>query len=561
MPPQSQPPHAEPRQERGRESSSWRRRLTAALWLRAILALSGAVFLPAIGYDFVYDDNQQILLNPWLVGWTHIGQFFTRHLWAFSPDSPISTGNFYRPLFLLWLLLLNHLSGGIPGFFHLATIALHVIAVYLCYALALRLSGERATALFAALIFGLHPVHIEAVAWISGGTEPLFTVPFLGSLLCYLRSGDEGGNHRGWMVGSWLCFALALLGKETALVLPGVILVHCLASGAALRASGTSIGTRRRVSALRPLMPYVLLAALYCFCRYRALGGWSDTKASLGREAVLTLPLRAWWYLEQLVWPFRLSPYYRTPLASDMPLAAILALAAMLAALCAWGFWKARRNPGWAMTLAIGVLALAPVLTTNFIGLHDRYLYLPSFSFSLAAAAVICHLRMKTAGWTRGLRGWLAALIVVALGASLIGQEPVWESDISLFTRAVEIDPEPRTISRLAAVYGDQDHGKGVRILLDGVARFPHSVLLQQAAGFYYYSQNKPDEAAIHLRIAVAEAGNSSIRARSLCCLGMIDSAKGDRLRAETELREALRLSPAQLECQRALNALEGQAR
>jgi tetratricopeptide (TPR) repeat protein len=213
------------------------------------------------------------------------------------------------------------------------------------------------------------------------------------------------------------------------------------------------------------------------------------------------------------------------------------------------------------MTLAIGVLALAPVLTTNFIGLHDRYLYLPSFSFSLAVAAVICHLRMKTAGWTRGLRGLLAALIVVALGGSLIGQERVWESDISLFTRAVEVDPEPRTISRLAAVYGDQDHGKGVRILLDGVARFPHSVLLQQEAGIYYYSQKQPDEAAAHLRIAVAEAGNSSIRARSLCYLGMIDSSKGDRLQAEAELREALRLSPAQPECQRALNALESQAR
>jgi tetratricopeptide (TPR) repeat protein len=527
----------------------WYERLTAAVWMRVILLLSGAVFLPAIGYDFVFDDQQQILLNPWLIGWAHIGQFFTHHLWAFSPDSSLTSGNFYRPVFLLWLLLLNHLTGSIPGFFHLATIGLHLIAVYLTYALALRVSGDRATALFAALIFGLHPVHIEAVVWISGGTEPLFAVFFLGSLLCYLRSRDEDANSLSWLAASWLCFALAMFAKETALVLPCVILVHRMASNRTIRHG-------RIQSTLKLLLPYILLTALYSVCRFRALGGWSGTRISLDRQAMLNLPLRAWWYPMQLVWPFKLSPYYRTPAGSDLPLPGLFALGALFVALLAFGFWRARRYPGWAMTMTLSILALAPVLTTDFIGLHDRYLYLPSFGFSVALAAVICRLRMKSSNATRLLRACLAVAIIVVLGSSVISQERFWDTDISLFTRAVDVNPEPRTISRLAAVYGEQEGDPGVQILLDGVARFPHSVLLQQDAGIYYYSVHKPDEAASHLRSAIAEAGSSPMRGASLCYLGMIDYSKGNLVSAEAELREAVRIAPSQVMCQRTLDTL-----
>src|SRR5512141_1199994 len=124
------------------------------------------VYAGTLAFGFVYDDVFEIVDNPWLTV-SHIPQYFTRHVWAFSR----AYGVYWRPLFLLWLLLNKALIGLHAAGWHASTVLMHAVATALVYRLGVRLTRDRATAAMAALIFGVHPALIESVAWISGVSD------------------------------------------------------------------------------------------------------------------------------------------------------------------------------------------------------------------------------------------------------------------------------------------------------------------------------------------------------------------------------------------------------
>ena len=111
-----------------------------------------------------------------------------------------------------------------PGGWHLCTVPCHAAVALLVYFEAGRLLEDRLAARFTALIFGLHPTHPEGVAWVSGVTEPLFALFLFASYLCYLNKRAELERARIYLVGSLFLYALACLSKETAVVLPFIIL-------------------------------------------------------------------------------------------------------------------------------------------------------------------------------------------------------------------------------------------------------------------------------------------------------------------------------------------------
>src|SRR5262249_11522751 len=139
--------------------------------------------------------------------------------------------NYYRPLFLLWLLVNHTMFGLHPLGWHITTVAAHVTVTIMVYWLALRLVGDRITAFVAPAVFGLHPVHIEAAAWISGVSEPLLALLFIPSFLFYLKArhipstGETGHSpkRRRLLLASVVLYAMALFTKETAIVVPVLI--------------------------------------------------------------------------------------------------------------------------------------------------------------------------------------------------------------------------------------------------------------------------------------------------------------------------------------------------
>src|SRR5678816_714642 len=141
--------------------------------------------------------------------------FFTEHLWAFR----YPVGSYYRPIFLVWLTFNHWLFGLNPVGYHLTGILLHVGVTLLVFLLVRRLTRDQATAAIASLVFGLHPAHIEAVAWISGATESLLAVLFLGSFLCYIRYREDEGGRLSWLTAALVLAVLTVLAKEQGVML------------------------------------------------------------------------------------------------------------------------------------------------------------------------------------------------------------------------------------------------------------------------------------------------------------------------------------------------------
>src|SRR6266542_1146612 len=125
-------------------------------------------------------------MNGARLQWHSLPGYFKTDIW--SPIGFMRT-NYYRPVFLTWLMLNYQLFGVNAMLWHASAIVCHLAATLLFYFLARRLVGDPRLAGFAALLFGVHPVHVETVAWVSGATEPLFAVFALGTILCHVHGG------------------------------------------------------------------------------------------------------------------------------------------------------------------------------------------------------------------------------------------------------------------------------------------------------------------------------------------------------------------------------------
>ena len=130
--------------------------------LRIALFATAVTYLRTITYGFVFDDLIQIEMNPSIQSWRHWHTFFTGDVWSFGRS--LVPGNYYRPVFLLWLTANFSVFKLTPGWWHLAIVAAHLVATALVYSFASRLLRNRPTGALAALLFGVHPLHIESVA-------------------------------------------------------------------------------------------------------------------------------------------------------------------------------------------------------------------------------------------------------------------------------------------------------------------------------------------------------------------------------------------------------------
>src|SRR6187399_879204 len=149
-------------------------RRLAALALLAAMLVPAALYLPTLGFGFLFDDRPLLIENPVVHSPRGLGEIFTSDLDPQSRTSEAPTTNYLRPLFLAAAAGLHRLFGAEPRGWHAAAIALHSLLAGLAFLLLRRESVGVATALAAALLFALHPAHVQSTAWISGLQDLLF---------------------------------------------------------------------------------------------------------------------------------------------------------------------------------------------------------------------------------------------------------------------------------------------------------------------------------------------------------------------------------------------------
>lgn len=155
------------------------------LFAVGILIATFLAYLDTLALGFVFDDHVLIVTNDSIRSWRYFPTYFTSHIWSFR--YPHLLANYYRPLFLTWLRLNDARFGLHAWGWHLTSVLAHVAVTWLVYRLALRLTRDAWMAGVAGLIFGLHPVHAEAVAYLASIQEPLSTFFIIAAILAFTR--------------------------------------------------------------------------------------------------------------------------------------------------------------------------------------------------------------------------------------------------------------------------------------------------------------------------------------------------------------------------------------
>ncbi|RIL09418.1 MAG: hypothetical protein DCC75_06560, partial [Proteobacteria bacterium] len=396
--------------------------------LRALIVLCVmAIYAQSVSFDFSYDDGPRIqrdqLVSGEPAGGTGLARIFS---------APTFPGDLYRPV-TTWTFRLNYLLFGLdPSFFHAFNVALHAAVSVLVFELLLVVCCSASIALCGALIFGLHPIQVEAVANISGRAELLAAFFGLLSLLVFVRGAK---SWFGGILAAVLLLA-ACLSKESAAVF--VFLIPLVS---------WFVAQMQRVRVWRGAIMLALGAALSVFLRYLVLGSvFSVTRAPyylaenpLASEGVsfltrLLVGLQLLGrYLILLVYPVDLSADYS--LGPQHFWEAVYGSQGMLwlSVLTVWCVLavKLRRSPAglFAFWYLGAFLVTCNILTPIGTIMADRLAYLPSIGFiGLTVWGVPRILPGK-----RVLKTALAALAILLAVFLSLGRIPVWKDNTSLF--------------------------------------------------------------------------------------------------------------------------------
>lgn len=456
------------------------RRTAPALLALALVATAAALW-PALGGELVYDDLLLVARNPALASVSDLARSFTSAHWDVAqdsaPDDFAPRVGYWRPLTTLALYLGRMLGAGAPWGHHAVSLAVHLAAVALAFALVRRFTRNDWIAGASALLFGLHPVHVESVAWISAVNDPLAGACTLAALLVYLRWRDNGSLGAPWWSGVLLL--IGLLAKESALA--WFALAPALDAGRALRE-----GERRFARLPHAFAPALAALGAYYLMRVGVFGelaaGFdritSYLYSSFGRRITLRLELLGG-ALQLLVWPAKLNLFREVrPEAPWNDRTLWLAFGA-IAAWLALAVWAARRGAREVFTaLLILPAGLAPALLRfESIGrfpLSDRFLYLPALGAALLAGVALVRWLPRPAA----LVGVLA--LAAAAGARSFERTQVWKSEETLFRDGVAASPKSMYVHwGLGRVLLDRfQRTLDLRVLLEAQEAFDQAQLI-----------------------------------------------------------------------------------
>lgn len=393
----------------------------------AVCTISFLIYIPSLFSQFIRDDHWQIVNNPQIQSWDYLPRLLSTHLWSHLGTE--YAVHFYRPLFSAWMLVVNTIGGLSPTWWHFSSIVLHVVTTFVVYKLCDNLLQNRVAALFAASLFAVHPIHVDAVSWVSASNEILFTLLALGAML-FLVAPEVNSSS---LAASAALYAATLLTKETAIaVVPALFLVVLV--------------RRRRRNAVRAGFWYLSVMAAYFIVRWWALHriGTEESKHTW-REVLLTSPSVLAFYLNKLFFPIHLSGFYVNPILSAPTISMWTTVAAFVLATALLIWLALRYTPLIGIAASIIVLPLMPALLGIRIYdqgdmTHDRYLYLPSVGlcllFGLLARWVWTCPKVIRVTFMTATTALLLAFTVLS-----IHQQRFYKNNEAFYQRALDLDP------------------------------------------------------------------------------------------------------------------------
>lgn len=478
--------------------------------LAAILLLVGVVYWPVLSARaFWFDDPMYVLENPRIQApsWEAARLFLT------EVQKPATVRGYYQPLTMLSLLADGARSTDPRDLrtFRTTNYVLHLLNTALVLLLLWLLFGDALLAAAVALLFGLHPITVEAVAWVSARKDLLSTCFALASLCAYVRFTRR--RRWSWYAAAAVLFVLAMLAKPPVVVLP---LLMILLDWWPLRRLSS-----RTILEKLPLLALSLISGIVTVISQRTAAGLDSPVRHGVVGELLRLAYTHALYLKNLVWPSGLQLQYPVPEPLSFSLApvAVSAIVTLLIVALLLLSWRRTRAAlaSW-LFFIIAILPSLGILGFTYVTAQDKYAYLPAVGLCLGACAGLVWLRAR-------LENRLpreAAPVILGAAALMLATGAAWATRQQLRPWS-----DPDRLHQTALTQTPGAHS----------VRYNYATLLRD--------RGRAAEAAEHYRIVI-EQDPANWRARDE--LGNLLLDAGDPAAAVALLQRAAELAPQNFE-------------
>ncbi len=417
-----------------RKAGDGKEKTIVFLSLLAIAAAGFAVYINSLGGEFLWDDEILVKGNPYLKSWSHLPE-------AFSRDIGAGTGRiygYYRPLQTVSYMADYSVWKLDPRGYHLTSVLLHLLAAVLLYWWLRLLFSDRLLAFFAGMLFAVHPMQTEAVAFISGRSDPLALVFVILGFVFYQKAGSE--KRPVFSVPALACWAAALLSRESSLILPFLVLLYHSVFRRPLRGRGfpililiALILTAFRMTFLRQFLPHTTSSTT----AWQRLPGFFAALSGYLRILFVPMPLH-------MEYGDRLFAFSDPRVIAGAGIFLLLAVA----------FFRARRDRLVLFSLGWIALTLLPVSNLYPVGAYmaEHWLYLPSVGIFLLAAGFFRRLCRQEL--LKTIAPVLIGVLLIFYSGLTIRQNRYWRTKLGFFERTLVYAPESvRVLNNLGLVY------------------------------------------------------------------------------------------------------------
>ncbi len=520
-----------------------------ALALLLVGVIVAAVHWPVLDCRaLALDDAAFVTHNPLVThpSWNSAGRFFGEVL------EPSTVKGYYTPL-TMTSLMLDYAMGGRPEdprAFHRTSLLLHALCSMLLALLLYQFFGGLVPAVAAGLVFGLHPLMVEPVAWIAERKTLLATLFALGSMLGYLQYCWR--KEWRWMAVSAALFLLALLSKPTVVMLPLLLL---LLDYWPLR--------RFDARAIPEKWPHFLLAAAsgaITLVSHQRTAGIGEASSSDFLQVPVRVGYLLSFYLGKIAWPSDLCIAYPPPdpftLSNPVVLGGVLGVCALTALL----WMRPRRARGPLACWLFFVLALAPTLGAvkySWVIASNKYVHFPAIGLAVLLASTLAAAwgspRLKAPVPRAALALVLCALLAFeAAGARAALRS--WTDSLTLFRQAARLAPESSVIqNELGVLLEDSSPEESITHLQRAVELEPAYGEAQYNLGVAQGEHGMLAESVLHFREAARLLPADADAAYNL---GAAVRLQGRLDEAEAQFRRALQLRPDHVQAMQQLAGL-----
>jgi tetratricopeptide (TPR) repeat protein len=511
-------------------------RRLSTFWIYAGLSLAILLaYLPVKSYDFVnFDDPDYVSANA------HVRQGITPGgvRWAYTSTEAAN----WFPLTRLSHMLDVEIFGLDAGWHHLDNVLLHTIATLLLFAFLNRATSLKWPSAMVALLFALHPLHVESVAWIAERKDTLAALFWFLALWAYVRYTEKPGLGRYLFVV--VSFCLGLMSKPMIVTFPFVLLL-------------VDVWPLRRGLRLREKIPFFVLSAVSATVTYL-------TQTGSGAVNALPIPfamrvenalLSYCIYIAKMFWPTGLAVFYPYPLDIPAWQAAGAALALLGISALALRVFKTRPYfaVGWFWYLG----TLVPVIGFIQVGAQaraDRYTYVPMVGLSIVLAWGLAEvLKSKVA---------ISGAIVACLACAVLCEAQIeyWRNSETLFRHTLDVTSgNYLAYHNLGVALAEEGHfPEAIKQYQAALQIAPNAANLQTDYGNALAKSGRIPEAIAHYRAALGALPDAPITHNDLA--NALAATPGGIPEAIAEYQIALRLKPDYVEARNNLAQVQSNA-